>query len=77
MIRYLVTQSLEDESMANEDLVPPTPTKKKKKKCQRGKSKQAVQPSVYVPRGEHGCLSRMTTSVFAFSAQIKQQTAVY
>lgn len=29
----------------------PTPTKKK---CQRGKSKQAVQPSVYVLCGEHG-----------------------
>lgn len=37
--------------MANEDLVLQRP---QKKKCQRGKSKQAVQPSAYVLCGEHG-----------------------
>lgn len=44
MTQYLVTQSVKDESVANMDLVLQRP----QKRCQRGKSKQAVQPSVYV-----------------------------
>lgn len=50
-----------------------------KKRCQRGKSKQAVKPSVNVScvaTGEHGFVSSITESMFAVSIQIKQQPTV-
>ncbi len=47
-----------------------------KKRCQRGKSKQAVQPSVCAATGENAFLSRITESMFAVSIQIKQQSTV-
>lgn len=59
---------MKDESVANKELV-----LKHQKKGVRGKSKQAVQPSVCVLCVATGDRIRITESMFAVSVQIKKQ----